>query len=231
MYSSQITPRTNLNWRILTAAIIPSHSTENCSHEIFNSQDQIFSNYEPSTAVSHLELACKHASISAINPWSDTRETLQLLRHCWNSWHHCWRGHVTLPHSCVIQEFIAVVWQQMRWGDARLSSAWRKHCFVYCCIIVGACFDVTVLAWHKYATIYLKLTSCNMFHLCRYILEPTYGLFIRCLGITVWWKFTSHFTYRVNQKISVYLRTWFSFRDKIYGLTYCIMLKKRAVNS
>jgi hypothetical protein len=57
MYSSQIMPRTNLNCRILTAAIIPSHSTENCSQEIFNSHDQIFSSYKPSAAVSHLELS------------------------------------------------------------------------------------------------------------------------------------------------------------------------------
>jgi hypothetical protein len=56
MYSSQIMPRTNLNCGILTAAIILSHSTENCSHEVFNSHDQLFSNYEPSTVVSHLEL-------------------------------------------------------------------------------------------------------------------------------------------------------------------------------
>jgi hypothetical protein len=57
MYSSQITPRTNLNCKILTATIFLSHSTENCSHEVFNSYDQIFSKYEPSAAVSHLELA------------------------------------------------------------------------------------------------------------------------------------------------------------------------------
>jgi hypothetical protein len=39
-------------------------------------------------------------------------------------------------------------------GSTRPCSAWRKHNFVYCCVIVGACFDVTVLAWRKYATIY-----------------------------------------------------------------------------
>jgi hypothetical protein len=37
--------------------------------------------------------------------------TLQLLR-------HCWRGHVTLPHSCFIQVFTAVAWQQTRRGNA-----------------------------------------------------------------------------------------------------------------
>jgi hypothetical protein len=53
--SSQIMPRTNLNCWILTAAIILSHWTENCSHEVFNSHDQLFSNYKPSAAVSHWE--------------------------------------------------------------------------------------------------------------------------------------------------------------------------------
>jgi hypothetical protein len=57
--------------------------------------------------------ACKRASFSPINHWSDRRETLvptvlQLLCHCWNAWCHCWRGHVTPPHSCVMKVFIAV---------------------------------------------------------------------------------------------------------------------------
>jgi hypothetical protein len=69
--------------------------------------------------------------------------------------------------------FIAVAWQQRRGGDARrcetmrgdtrrcatrhgtaeLGSARRKHRFVYCCVIVGACFNVIVFACGKYATI------------------------------------------------------------------------------
>jgi hypothetical protein len=39
-------------------------------------------------------------------------------------------------------------------GSARLGTARRKHHFVYCCVIAGTCFDVTVLAWRKYATIH-----------------------------------------------------------------------------
>jgi hypothetical protein len=38
-------------------------------------------------------------------------------------------------------------------GSALLSTEQRKHCFVYCCVIAGACFDVTVLVWRKYATL------------------------------------------------------------------------------
>jgi hypothetical protein len=103
----------------------------------------------------------KRASVSPINPWSDPRETLLptvllLLRHCWKAWRHCWRGHVTSPHSCVVQVFIVAVWQQARrgatrHGTAELGSARRKHRFAYCCVIAGTCFDVTVLAWSKYA--------------------------------------------------------------------------------
>jgi hypothetical protein len=120
MYSSQVKSKTNLNCGILTAAIILSHSTDNCSHEVFNSHDQIFFNFEPSAAVSHPELTRKRASVSHINSWSDTRETLQLLRHCWNAWRHCWRGHVTLPRSCVIQVFIMSPGnKKARRGDAR----------------------------------------------------------------------------------------------------------------
>jgi hypothetical protein len=82
------------------------------THKVFNSHDQLFSNYETSTVVSHLELTCKWATVSPINPWSDMQETLlpmvlQLLRHCWCS-------HMTLPYSCIIQVFIAVAWQQTR---------------------------------------------------------------------------------------------------------------------
>jgi hypothetical protein len=40
----------------------------------------------------------------------------------------------------------------------------RKHRFVYCCVIAGTCFDVTVLAWRKYATIYW----CDMWSLRWY---------------------------------------------------------------
>jgi hypothetical protein len=36
---------------------------------------------------------------------------------------------------------------------AELGSARRKNHFVYCCVIAGTCFKVTVLAWRKYATI------------------------------------------------------------------------------
>jgi hypothetical protein len=47
----------------------------------------------------------------------------------------------------------------MRWatrsrlGSVLLGTARRKHRFVYYCVIAGACFDVTVLVWRKYATI------------------------------------------------------------------------------
>jgi hypothetical protein len=41
-----------------------------------------------------------------------------------------------------------------RHDTAELGLAWRKHRFIYCCVIAGTCFKVTVLAWRKYATIH-----------------------------------------------------------------------------
>jgi hypothetical protein len=41
-----------------------------------------------------------------------------------------------------------------RHDTAELGSARRKHRFVYCCVIAGTCFEVIVLAWRKYATIF-----------------------------------------------------------------------------
>jgi hypothetical protein len=69
---------------------------------------------------------------------------------------------MTPPHCWVFQVFVAVTWQQRRRGNARLvtavlSSARRKHRLVYCCVIAGTYFDITVLAWRKYATIHTHI--------------------------------------------------------------------------
>jgi hypothetical protein len=172
-------PRTNLNCGILTAAIIFSHSADNYS-QLSLLQLRTSRGFLPPRN------ACKRASVSPINPWSDTRETLrptvlQLLRHCWHAWRHCWLGHVTPPHSCVIQVFIAVAWQQTRWGDARLvttrqSSARRKHRFIHCCVIAGTCFDVTVLAWRKYTTIQCENIRVYTTRLKKHIHNSTYEI-------------------------------------------------------
>jgi hypothetical protein len=137
---------------------------------LFTTHAENYCNLPPRTT-------CKRASVSPINPWSDKRETLiptmlLLLRHCWNAWSHCWYGHVTSPHSCVIQVFIAVAWQQVRQGDARrgatrhgtaeVGSARRKHPFVYCCVIAGTCFDVTDFTWHKSAKILFSRVRLNL---------------------------------------------------------------------
>jgi hypothetical protein len=50
-----------------------------------------------------------------------------------------------------------------RHGSARLGSARRKHRIIYCCVIAEACFDVTVLAWHKYTTILFILDIFSYF--------------------------------------------------------------------
>jgi hypothetical protein len=45
--------------------------------------------------------------------------------------------------------------QHLRKGrkTAKSIGGRRKHCFVYCCIVAGTCFEVTVLAWRKYTTL------------------------------------------------------------------------------
>jgi hypothetical protein len=101
---------------------------------------------------------CKWASVSPISPWSDMRKNRALLLSC-----HCGtcRGHMIPPHSCVIQVFIMLpsnergeAGQGATWHDtAELDSAQRKHRFVYCCVIAGTCFEVSFLAWRKYATL------------------------------------------------------------------------------
>jgi uncharacterized protein YqiB (DUF1249 family) len=42
-------------------------------------------------------------------------------------------------------------------GVERLVTTRRKHRFVYCYVIAGTCFDVTVLEWSKYATILIYI--------------------------------------------------------------------------
>jgi hypothetical protein len=69
-----------------------------------------------------------------------------------------------------------------RHGTARLGSIWfcsarRKHRFVYYCVIVEACFDVTVLAFRKYATITLTCGYNSSFALrsCCSFRKPRVG--------------------------------------------------------
>jgi hypothetical protein len=98
----------------------------------------------------------KRTSVSPVNPCTDTRENraLLLLR-------HCWRGHVTPPHSCVMGTSEArpcdASCDPSRHDRPRLGTVRRKHRFVYCCVIAGTCFEVTALAWRKYATIYIYI--------------------------------------------------------------------------
>jgi hypothetical protein len=60
-----------------------------------------------------------------------------------------------------------------RHGTAELGSARRKHLFVYCCIIVGTCFKVTVLACSKYATVCMYVCMyvcmCVCMYVCMYV--------------------------------------------------------------
>jgi hypothetical protein len=138
------------------------------------------------------------------------RETgaLLLLHHCGNALRHCWRGHVTPPHSCVIPVFIAVAWQQarrgaIRHGTAELGSAQRNQLFVYCCVIAGTCFEVTVLAWRKYATIFtspstllpvlVRYSFINLLHRNRNLVKSVImSLLNFCYGPYVWNSITGN---------------------------------------
>jgi hypothetical protein len=95
----------------------------------------------------------KRASVSPINPWSDTRENrpLLLLRHFGTR-----GGHVINPHSFVIQVFITVAWQRerlaRRGGGARRDSArhgrarfgTEKTPLRLLCVVPGTYFEVSV---------------------------------------------------------------------------------------
>jgi hypothetical protein len=52
-------------------------------------------------------------------------------------------------------------------SSARFCSARRKDRFVYCCVIAGTCFDVTVPAWRKYATIWYFYSAFILGVLCN----------------------------------------------------------------
>jgi hypothetical protein len=85
------------------------NSTDNCSHGVF------FINEHP-TVFSHLELSDN----CLITPTANSYKPF--IWHARKRFNCCvtadsWRL-VTLPHSCVIQVFIAVAWQQTRRGDA-----------------------------------------------------------------------------------------------------------------
>jgi hypothetical protein len=103
----------------------------------------------------------KRASVSPIKPWYDTRKNkaLLLLRYCGT------RGdHVTSPHSCIFQAFTVSPSNERGvtlQDTAELGSARRKNSFVYCCVIEGTCFHVTVFAWRKYTTIYGTIVQVN----------------------------------------------------------------------
>jgi hypothetical protein len=161
MYSSQLTQRTDLNCGILTAAIILSHSTDNC-------YTKVFFNYEIHAASSHRELTRRRASVSPTNPWSNTRKALlptvlQLLR-------YCWRGQVTPPHSCVIQVFIAVAWQQTRRGDARLGTTPHGTAGF------GSASSTVALSWERVSTLQFLHGVSTPHYVCTACAIVLYGI-------------------------------------------------------
>jgi hypothetical protein len=97
--------------------------------EVFNSHDQLFSNYEPSTVVSHLELTRNRASVCPINPWSDAGNAsivVSLLKRVTSllTWS---RDPPLLRHpsvySCCLATNEVRRCEAIRHGSARLGSA------------------------------------------------------------------------------------------------------------
>jgi hypothetical protein len=54
----------------------------------------------------------------------------------------------------------------VRFGSALLGTAGRKHRFIYYCVIAGACFDVTILTWCRYTTIWIADFGCALVQWC-----------------------------------------------------------------
>jgi hypothetical protein len=84
-----------------------------------------------------------------------SRDPSLLLLH--PSVHSCCLATKKARRGEAMRRYEGLVHSSVLFGSARLSSARRKHRFVYCCIIAGVCFDVTILAWRIYATI-----CCNV---------------------------------------------------------------------
>jgi hypothetical protein len=159
----------DLNTGIITVSYFKCHT-------VFNSHDQFFSNYEPSTVVSHLELIDNYSRTSftlSYKPlnWHARNAPIvaSLLKRVTSLLTRSRDPSSLLRYPSVYSRCLATnearrcdaMGTSSRLGLARLCSALlcsvlRKHRFVYCCVIAGACFDVTVLAWRKYATIFMK---------------------------------------------------------------------------
>jgi hypothetical protein len=116
--------------------------------KVFNSQDQIFVfTYEPSAAVCYRELLLR----TLINPWSDMWENAitvgSLLTQSRDP-------SLLLHHPSVYSCCLAT--NEVRRCDERLVTAWlgmEKTPLRLLLCNPGACFNVTVLAWRKYATL------------------------------------------------------------------------------
>jgi hypothetical protein len=139
--------------RLSTQKLTQSH-TSNVTHKVFNSHDPLFSNYKPSSVVSHLELSDIYSRSSFSLSYKP------LIWHAGKRSNCCATAdEVTWPFPTLASSKCLYLLPGNKRGEAmrdslRLGSARRKHRFVYCCVIAAACFNVTVLAWRKYATIY-----------------------------------------------------------------------------
>jgi hypothetical protein len=103
----------------------------------------------------------------------------------------------------------------LRLGSALLGMARRKHRFVYYCVIRGACFDVTILTWHKCATIF----SSNLH------LGPQCGLFRFFFQNFVFMSVPMHATCLVNLILCGFtIQSAFYEKYKLWNCSLCSFL-------
>jgi hypothetical protein len=157
---------------------ITDRNNTNITHEeslprtlkVFNSHDQLFSIHEPSTVVFHLALTDNYPRTSfslSYKPLIWHRENASIVASLLKRLTSLLtRSRDPSPllrqrsvYSCCLATNLArrcdATRCATRHGSARLGSARIKHRFVYYCVILGACFDVTVLAWRKYSTLHI----------------------------------------------------------------------------
>jgi hypothetical protein len=120
--------------------------------------------HEPSTAVYSRELTAHYSRTSfsfSYKPliWHAGNDSIvaSLLKRVTSLVTRSLDPSPLLRHASVYSCCLAT--NEARRCATRHGTSRRKHRFVYCCVISGACFDVTVLAWRKYATLLTILTE------------------------------------------------------------------------
>jgi hypothetical protein len=154
------------NYNSLIKSHIPNITQEEnfpLTLKAFNSHDQFFPNYVPSTVVSNRGLTRQRASVSLINPWYDTRENASifasLLKRVTSLLTRSRDPSPLLRHPNIYSCCLATneprrcdaMGDSSRLGSARLGT--EKTPLRLLLRNRGSVFRFTVLAWRKYSII------------------------------------------------------------------------------